>query len=126
MIDVLGWLCGGVAFLQFIGGLLAVYSLCRKSVPEFWGIDWIDILFRIESALDIEFHPADFRKFRRQTNDEITAGELFEIVEAKLAEVGRPTYGAWGRMKIAIHEALNVSPRAVRRDSRLYADLRMD
>jgi len=127
LFGVLDWLCGGLAAIQFVAGLICLYSLCRKSVPELWGINWIDILFRLERDFQLEFHPSDFQRFRGQRRTDLTAGELYEIVQTKLSAAGRPVpCGAWYRMKIAIHEALNVSPLAVRRHSRLYADMGME
>src|SRR5262245_44197833 len=129
MADWAGWLCSGLfaalAVLQFLGGLYCWYSLCRKSVPALWSIDWIDVLFRLEKEFRICFCSDDFRHI--QDEADITAGELFAIVCRKVQEAGRPVpFGSWQRIRLVLHEALRASPWRIRRESRLRADLRME
>jgi hypothetical protein len=125
----LGWLCFGpcivLATVQFFGGLYCWYALSRKS-PGIRSIDWLDVLWRLEGHFRICFRPDDFPHWRERLS-EVTAGELFDVVCRKVQQAGRTfPYGGWHKLRLVLHEALNVPPSRVRRESRLCADLGMD
>ena len=124
--SLLGWLCVILVVLQYAAGVWAIVLLRRKSVPELWGFDWLDILVRLERDCGVTFTRADFEAIPRDQRFGLTAGQLCELVDAKLRTSGQPVpEGAWDRVVAALVEALNVAPVKVRPDSRLYADLGM-
>ena len=92
------------------------------------GIDWFDVRFRLERVFEVELRPADFQHLwtDRRVAD-LTAGELHEVICAKLRSQGRPVpFSSWNRVRRELAEALAISPFAIRRSSWLLADLGMD
>jgi hypothetical protein len=124
---ILGWLCLGVFVLKTVGLIWVVRQLRRKSVPELWGIDWLDILFRLERLFQVTFEKADFEAIPPDHRQELTAGGLWAIVAAKLSAAGRPLpKDGWDKFVTALTEALNVKRTCVRPESRLYRDLHLN
>jgi hypothetical protein len=125
---VLGWACGAAVAMQFVAACWCFLELHRnwRSVPELWGVDWLDVVYRLEwefgvtlAAVDFEDHPATARVA-------LTAGQLWELVRATIMTADRevPADG-WERVVKVLAEALTVKPRRIAPGSRLYADLGM-
>ncbi len=125
---VFGPICGVFAALQFIGGLWFMLEMRRKwrSVPELWSIDWLDIVYRLEREFRIKLTGTDLEGLSADARVELTAGQLWELVAARIRGVGSevPADG-WERVVAALSEALNVEPRQITPGSLLYADLGM-
>jgi len=97
-----------------------------RSVPELWGIDWLDVVWRLEQELKVELTGSDFERFTADERMGLTAGQLWEVVVDKLRQTGIQTPGnGWERLVVALCEALNVDANQVNAGSRLYADLGM-
>src|SRR5262245_44915293 len=101
-------------------------DLRRKSVPELWGLDWLGILYRLERSFDVVFDRTDFAAIPAHRRVFLTAGQLWDLVAAKLGMESRtvPDDG-WDKVLAAVSEELNVKPVNVQRESTLYAELDM-
>jgi hypothetical protein len=125
---VFGSLCWVLAALQIIGGCWVLIEWHRKWRPvrELWSIDWLDIVYRLERDFGVTFTAGDFEGWSAETRVALTAGQLWEMVAAKLRDAGTesPPDG-WERVVAVLSDALNVKPRQVTPASRLYADLGM-
>jgi hypothetical protein len=127
------WLCYlfiGVVFLaavfQHVGMLYAIWALRTKAVPCLWGIDWLDVVWRLERRFGICLDATDFQYLAEQGQDDVTAGEVYAVVCRKLWDANRPIpAGGWNGVRIDLHEALHVRPFSVRRSSLLIRDLGM-
>jgi hypothetical protein len=123
-----GPLCGLLALLQFVAGMWFLIELRRKwrSVPEFWSVDWLHIIHHLKQAFGVTLTSRDFETMPAEVRGTLTAGQLWEVVVSKLMAAGHavPADG-WERAVGAISEALNVKPRRIAPDSRLYMDLGM-
>jgi hypothetical protein len=126
MVAWLGWICGGLAALYLIAGCWCLIELLRKwrSAPELWGIDWLDIVYRLERAFGVALTGADFARVPAEVRAELTAGQLWEIVadRVRATEAEVPADG-WERVVMILSEALSVRPEQIAPDSRLFADL---
>lgn len=69
---------------------------------------------------------AGFEEMPTDARAELTAGQLWDLVAARLQAAGAtmPADG-WARLSVALSEALNVRTSRVASGSRLYADLGM-
>ena len=124
----LGSVCVAFALFKFVGGIWCVSILHRKwrSVPELWGLDWLDIVDRVEREFGVELVAADFVSWSVAARTGITAGQLWQLVATKLQVSGRPAAtNGWERIVLLLCEALNLKPARVVVQSRLYADLGM-
>ena len=124
----LGSLCIAMAVLKVVGGVWCWVELRRKwrATPELWGIDWLDIVFRVESVFGAPLTTGDFSDWSPAARAELTAGQLWDIIAHKLREVGAviPPDG-WTRLVALLSDALNVRPARITTESRLYADMGM-
>jgi hypothetical protein len=69
---------------------------------------------------------ADFEGMTSDARTALTAGQLWQLVAAKLRAAGiSPPADGWQRVVMALAEALNVKPRRITTDAQLYADLGM-
>jgi len=129
------WLCGLLCWL-FV--LLAIFQiglrvwclieLQRKwrSIPELWGLDWLDVVYRVQRAFGVPLTAADFVELSPEARRALTAGQLWERIAAHLGATGRPVPAdGWDQVAGALSEALNVDPDRIMPTSRLYADLGM-
>jgi len=123
-----GYTCMALAVLKFVAGGWCLIELRRKwrAVPELWGIDWLDITYRVERAFRVTVTAADFRAWPAEARLGLTAGQLWELVACKLrtTESELPRDG-WDRVAVVLSEALNVRAGSIVPESRLYADLGM-
>src|SRR4051812_6835559 len=87
---VLGLACAAVVLVKVLGTLALFLTLRRKwrSVPELWGLDWLDIVYRVEQAFGVVLVAADFEGLSTAARVELTAGQLWEVIGARLASVG--------------------------------------
>lgn len=126
MFEWLGWLCMALPVLQVIGVVWCLFDLRRKSVPELWGLDWLDVLYRIEHEFGAAFERSDFEAIPAEARSQLTAGQLWDLVAAKLRQSGRPVpEDGWDRVVAVLSESLNLRRDRIAPDSRLYEDLRM-
>jgi acyl carrier protein len=125
---MLGFVCIGLAVLKLAGGLWCLVELHRKwrSIPEFWSIDWLDIVFRVQREFGVVLSAHDFEDWTVEARLSLTAGQLWELVGGKLTRTGSdvPADG-WPRVVTVLAEALNVKPARITPESRLYGDLGM-
>jgi hypothetical protein len=97
-----------------------------RSVPELWGIDWLDVVWRLEREFKLKLTGSDFERFTAEERTGLTAGQLWYTVAGKLRQTGIEVPGnGWERSIVALCEALNVDAERVNPDARLYADLGM-
>jgi hypothetical protein len=124
----LGWVCWAVAAMQFLAACWSFLELHRKwrSVPELWGVDWLDIVYRLEREFRVTLTAVDFEGQPGAARVKLTAGQLWELVKAKIvaADTEVPADG-WERVVAVLAKALTVKPRRIAPGSRLYADLGM-
>jgi hypothetical protein len=128
MDEWLGWVCGAVAAMQFIAACWCFLELHRKwrSVPELWGVDWLDIVYRMEREFGITLTAADFESQHAAARVALTAEQLWELVKAKImAADGEVPADGWDRVVAVLAEALTIKPSRIAPGSRLYADLGM-
>jgi hypothetical protein len=97
-----------------------------RSVPEFFGFDWLDVVWRLEREFGVKLLGADFERLSADERNGLTAEQLWQVVADKLRNTGIdvPSNG-WERVVAVLGEALNVRPERVASGSRLYADLGM-
>jgi hypothetical protein len=116
------------AIAQILGKAWCLLQLRRhwRSAPELWGIDWLDIVFRLEREFGVRLTGTDFAQFSAHERITLTAGQLWKVVAGKRQNGGnnRPKDG-WERVVTTLGEALNVDSERVLPSSRLYADLGM-
>ena len=132
MSEWLGWafgsVCVAIAVLKLAAGVWCLVELRRKwrAVPELWGVDWLDVVCRLERAFGVKLTAADFADWPADARAGLTAGQLWEVVADKFRVAGAdvPVDG-WERMAAALSEALNVRAKRIAAGSRLYADLGM-
>jgi hypothetical protein len=129
---LLGWVVGALltAFmlLRVFGTIWCLIDLRRhwRGVPELWGVDWLDVVYRVEREFGVRLSAADFAGIPAHARISLTAGQLWEVVVTKLRLVDKvPPPDGWGRLVRALSEALCVKPKRVEPGSRLYADLGM-
>jgi hypothetical protein len=125
---VLGSLFGLFAFVKILGGIWCLVELGRKwrGAFELWGIDWLDIVYRLERDFGVSLTAADFAVWSPEVRVALTAGQLWEIVAAKIRASGREVPGdGWNRVVAALSGALNVKPLRIFPQARLFADLGM-
>jgi hypothetical protein len=116
------------AVVQIILKATCIVALRRhwQSVPELWGIDWLDVVWRLERELKVKLTGSDFERFTAEERIGLTAGQLCEVVVEKLRQAGIQIPGnGWEHLVVALFEALNVDAEQVNPDARLYADLGM-
>lgn len=122
------WLCVIFAIFQVIGRIWLGLYLYRhwRTVPELWCLDWADIVFRLERDFGVTLSSTDFEGLSPNARLALTAGQLWEMVAAKLSSAGTelPPDG-WAQLVAVLSEALNVKPKRIVPESRLYADLGM-
>ena len=87
----------------------------------------LDIVFRLERRFGVRLETADFDQLGRKRNiNEVTAGDLFDIVCCSLQAVGRPVpVNGWNGVRLELANSLSVSPLTIRRESLLVGDLGM-
>jgi hypothetical protein len=122
-----GSICLLLAAAQLAAGLWAFTELRkRRSVPEFFGLDWLDIVFRVERQFGVSLTVRDFECFPPEALRVLTAGQLWDAISAKLQTAGREVpLDGWEQIVAALSEALNVKAKRITSGSRLYADLGM-
>jgi hypothetical protein len=130
--ELLWWglasLCAAVAVLQLVGRVWCLVELQRKwrAAPELWGIDWLDVVYRVEWAFGVALTAADFEGWPPDERAGLTAGQLRELVIGKLRAAGAEAPAdSWDRVVALLSEALNVRASRIVPGSRLYADLGM-
>jgi acyl carrier protein len=120
--------CGALVVAQILGVITCLFRLRRtwRSAPELWSLDWLDIVYRIESEFGVVLAAADFEALPPTARAELTAGQLWEVVAAKLATAGtsEPADG-WQRVVAILSQSLNVPSERITPSARLYADLGM-
>jgi hypothetical protein len=125
---VLGSLFGLFAVVKLLGGIWCLVELCRKwrGAFELWGIDWLDIVYRLEREFGVSLTAADFAGWSPEARVALTAGQLWEVVAVRICASGRdvPADG-WDRVVAALSESLNGKPLRIVPHARLYADLGM-
>jgi hypothetical protein len=125
LLFTVGIVVGG---LRAVGGCWCLLELFRKwrSVPEFWGLDWVDIVYRLEREFKVSVAADDFVCMPTAARVALTSGQLWHLVTAKMIAAGSgvPADG-WERFVAVIAQALNVNPRKIAPGSRLYADFGM-
>jgi hypothetical protein len=128
LLGILGSLCGLFAVVKIFGTIWCLIELYRKwnGAFELWGMDWLDIVYRLERAFGVSLTDADFADLSAEARVALTAGQLWEVVAARLRASGRdlPADG-WDRVVDVLSEALNVKPIRIVPNARLYADLGM-
>lgn len=77
--------------LQFGGRIWFAWLLHRHwaLVPELYGIAWLDIVFRLERAFGVSLKGSDFETIPPDSRVELSAGQLWEVVAAKLQSAGK-------------------------------------
>ena len=126
--SVLGWICGTFVVVKIIAGCWCFAELRRewRAVPELWGVDWLDIVFRLEREFGVKLTAADLVGWPPAARVALTAGQLWMLVAMKITATGRETpANGWERAVAAFAEALNVKRNRIAPSSRLYADLGM-
>jgi hypothetical protein len=116
------------ATVRYICVVWCLIQLRRKwrSVPELWGIDWLDVVYRIERELGVTVTASDFEVLPADERIALTAGRLWEMVATKIRASGAETPAdGWERFVAALSKALQVKSTRVTPASRLYADLGM-
>jgi hypothetical protein len=117
-----------LAVAKFLLGAWCLLELYRhwRSAPELWGIDWLDVVWRLERGFRVDLTEADFAHFSANERMALTAGQLWEVVVDKCRSAGiEAPANSWERVVTALCEALNVDAERVAPSSRLYADLGM-
>ena len=117
-----------LAIVQITGSAWCHLVLRRhwRSVPELWGIDWLDVVWRLEQEFEVDLKGSDFERFTAKERTGLTAGQLWDAVVGKLRQTGIEVPGnGWERLVVALCEAFNVDAERINPDSRLYADLGM-
>jgi hypothetical protein len=62
------------------------------------GLDWFELRLRIERDFGVRIRQSDFQFMADERRADLTAGELYQVVCAKLRAAGRPIpWGAWNR-----------------------------
>jgi hypothetical protein len=125
---IVGALCGFIAIFKVLGGFVCLVALYRKwsGVSDLWAIDWLDVVFRMEREFGISLTGDDFAGLSRENRLSLTAGQLWEVVAAKINQAGHDVPGdSWGRVVSELAEALNVPRKRISPDARLYAELGM-
>jgi acyl carrier protein len=97
-----------------------------RSAPELWGLDWLDVVWRLERELGVHLTGADFGRFSVEERGQITAGRLWDVAIERLRIAGTEVPGdGLERVVKSLCEALNVDAERITPDSRLYEDLGM-
>src|SRR5262249_38673375 len=93
---------------------------------ELWGLDWLDIVYRLEYTFGVTLTAADFAGLSPEAQQALTAGQLWEVVAARIRTSGQevPADG-WDQVVARLSESLHVKPRQIVPDAQLYADLGM-
>ena len=88
---LLGWLCAACAAVKLIGFCWFLVELRRKwrSIPELWSIDWLDIVCRLELEFEVTLTAADLADRSADERMALSAGQLWELVAAKMRVAGR-------------------------------------
>src|SRR5262245_46271235 len=120
-------LCGMFHVIQLIGVCWLLIELRRRKwhfVPELRGIDWLDIVYRLQREFGVTITAGNFNGWPAEARAALRAGQLWVLVCTKLSDTGaeRPKDG-WERVVAALSEALNVKPGQVTLESRLSLDL---
>jgi hypothetical protein len=123
-----GTICMSLIAAQIISLIWCAIELRKNwwSTSEFWGVDWLDIVCRVEREFGVSLTAADFADWSPEARAALSAGQLWELVEAKRATVaiaGSPA--GWPRLAVVLSEALNVPIDRIDLHSRLYGDLGM-
>ncbi len=125
---ILGSVCAAIAVLQGVGLVWVLIELHRKwrTAPPLWGLDWLDVVYRVDREFGLVLTGVDFDGWTPETRAELTAGQLWELVASKLRarSVEVPADG-WDRVVALLAEALNVKASRIVPESRLCADLGM-
>jgi hypothetical protein len=120
---------GLLMVLQAISRLMCVVELHRKwrSIPELWGIDWLDLTCRIHHEFGVELTGADFERWSPQQRIALTAGQLWELVQERLTQDVYVAMGSsgWDRFVKLVSGALVVKQHRITAASRLHVDLGM-
>jgi hypothetical protein len=125
---VFGFVCVAIAVLKVIATVWILIDLNRKwrTIPELWGVDWLDIVYRIERAFGVSLTASDFQHWTPDARVGLTAGQLLELVAHKLEAAGKELPAdCWNRLVLVLGDALNIRAHRIRTESRLYADLSM-
>jgi hypothetical protein len=125
---LLWWVFVFLAILQIALRVWCLIELQRKwrSLPELWGLDWLDVVYRVQRALGVPLTAADFVDLSDKARRALTAGQLWERIASHLGATGRPVpANGWDQVVGALSEALNVDHDRISPNSRLYADLGM-
>lgn len=124
----LSYICPAIAVLKVAGGVCCIVELRRKwrATPEFWGLDWLEVVYCVEREFGVTLTAADFVAWSADARVGLTAGQLWELIANKLrvADAAVPADG-WERVVSALSEALYVRANRISAESRLYADLGM-
>jgi hypothetical protein len=125
---VLGFICCLFATIKILGGIWCLVEWRRnwRGAFELWGVDWLVIVYRLRVEFGVALTDADFSDWSPEERTALTAGELGEIVAARIRGSGCdvPTDG-WDRVVAVLCESLHTKPSRIVWWSRLYADLGM-
>jgi hypothetical protein len=89
------------------------------------GIDFLDVAFRIEKQFGVRIEPADILPaWTKDDRNDVTAGEFHEIICEKCREQGiKVPRSSWNQLKLALVDALGVTPSEIKKDAWLRKDL---
>ncbi|HLN32868.1 MAG TPA: hypothetical protein VK395_34375 [Gemmataceae bacterium] len=124
---ILGTLCAfAIARLLVVAWCLIQLRRNWHRVPELWSIDWVDIVYRLKGQFGVTLSATDLECLSADARATLTAGQLWELVAAKIRIAGsEPPTDGWQQVVATLTQALNVKPKRIRPNSRLYADLGM-
>jgi hypothetical protein len=123
----LGGVCLTFAVVKVVGTCWCLFDLRKwRATPELWGVDWLDVVYRIEAVFAVTLTAADFASLSPHERAALTAGQLWDVVTAKAAAENRPIPpDGWLRFVESLCAALPVRPDRVTPLARLTADLGM-
>jgi hypothetical protein len=100
--------------------------MAKIHVEPLTGLDWLDVVLRLESCFGISFTRSDFEAIPATARAVLTAGQLWDLVQVKLRATGKPVRnGGWEKVVVALAEALNMATTRIEPNSQLCADLGM-
>lgn len=122
-----GHLTGAFAGLKVVGSAWCLFELRKwRATPEFWALDWIDTVFRIQTVFGVRLTATDFQDWTAAERADLTAGQLWNVIVRKLPEANTPIpIEGWQLLAAALSAALCVPTNRISTESRLYADLDM-
>src|SRR5262245_53500926 len=98
---VFGCLCIGFVLGKVVGLAWCLVELRRKwrGVAELWGIDWLDVVYRIEREFGVGLSATDFTNWSAAARAGLTAGQLRELIAGRLRAAGADEPpDAWPRL----------------------------